>query len=139
MDCAGVPCGTSREDVCGVCDGDGSTCAPPRVPCSEEFGNVCKLHPGDVWVGTYPQTIVDVQLSEETVTFTVAPNNYVMEANKLGTNWNRWVITDDYLAVQQFASHPPRVNRGCEAEQVAKYALKFSADCRSAELEAQVE
>lgn len=102
--------------------------------CTEDFGNLCKFHPGDVWAGKYAKTNVDVSLSENDVTFTFAPNNYVMETNRLGTNWNRMVITDNYLAVQEFAAFPERVARDCNVTDVAKYKLLFSKDCQTAEI-----
>jgi len=65
---------------------------------------------------------------------TFAPENYVMETNRLGTNWNRMVITDNYLAVQEFAAFPDRVDRDCNVTDVAKYQLLFSKDCQTAEV-----
>jgi hypothetical protein len=139
LDCAGVPCGTSRLDVCAVCNGDGSTCKPPKGVCTEEFGNVCKFHAGDVWAGKYRDSQYDKLLAGDDVVFTFAPNNYVVETNRLGTTWNRFVITDNYLAVQEFTAFPDRVNRSCLVTDVAKYTLKFSADCRAAEIVAIIE
>eukprot|EP01108_Squamamoeba_japonica_P008366 TRINITY_DN741_c0_g2_i3.p1 TRINITY_DN741_c0_g2~~TRINITY_DN741_c0_g2_i3.p1 ORF type:complete len:703 (+),score=516.55 TRINITY_DN741_c0_g2_i3:56-2164(+) len=138
-DCAGEPCGSAVVDVCGVCNGDGTTCAPERGVCSEEFGNVCKLHPGDVWTGAYRPSEFNTLLAGAPVQFTLAPDNYAMETNALGTHWNRLVITDSYLAVQEFAAAPDRVQRDCAPDDVAKYALKFAPDCRRVQLEAIVE
>jgi hypothetical protein len=138
-DCAGVACGSSRNDACGVCNGDGTSCAPPRGECSEEFGNLCKFHPGDVWAGRYRDSPFDKLLAGDAVALTFAPNNYVIETNALGTHWNRFVITDNYVALQEFAAFPERVNRSCLATDVAKYSLKFSADCRAAEIVAIIE
>lgn len=107
---------------------------PERVECSESFNNTCKFHAGDVWVGRYGKTNTDVSLSQNEVTFTFATHNYVIETNRLGTNWNRWVITDNYLALQQFAAWPARVARDCAVDNLAKYTLKFSADCQTAEI-----
>ena len=62
-----------------------------------------------------------------------------METTRLGTNWNRFVIADNYLVVQQFAAFPRRVSRACEPHNVAKYELRWSDDCRTAEVQAIVE
>lgn len=40
LDCAGVPFGTSKVDACGVCGGDGSTCACTEVSISSETNSV---------------------------------------------------------------------------------------------------
>ena len=62
-----------------------------------------------------------------------------METNELGTNWNRVVITDNYLALHELAHHPERVARECAPTDLAKYTLKWSPDCRELEIEAIVE
>jgi len=110
-----------------------------RIVCTEDFGNLCKFHPGDVWTGKYAKTNVDLSLSESEFAFSFAPENYVMETNRLGTNWNRIVITDNYLAVQEFAAFPDRVDRDCNVTDVAKYQLLFSKDCQTAEITGIIE
>ena len=46
---------------------------------------------------------------------------------------------DNFLAVQQFASWPARVARNCTLTEVAKYNLKWSKDCVTAQVDAIIE
>jgi len=114
--------------------------ATAKAECTEDFNNTCKFLPADVWVGKYEQTLLEATLSQAEVTFTFATHGYVMETNKLGVQqWNRFLITDTYLAVQQFAAWPASQNRNCSVLPVAKYRLKWTNDCLTAQIDAIVE
>jgi len=84
-------------------------------------------------------TNVDLGLSQQRFEFTFGTHNYVAETNALGSNWNRFIITDNYLAVQQFASWPARVARNCSFNEVAKYALKWANNCTTAQIDGIIE
>jgi hypothetical protein len=89
--------------------------------------------------GVYPQTNTDLGLSQQPFELTFGTHNYVVETNALGSNWNRFVITDNYLALQQFAAWPARVARNCTINEVAKYSLKWANNCTTAQIDAIIE
>jgi len=130
-----APAKPSVDSLNGVSLGVGQTLTANTnidEACRDTFGNLCGFAPGQVWTGQFGVTARAAEQTDQNFTLTITPHDYAVLASPGATVFERFVATDNFVAISDLAAAPASV--GCMTGQLAKYQVNWTSHCNAVQL-----